>query len=233
MHELTCWESSVFVTATYSDEYLPVDGGLHKEHAQLWIKRIRKALGDRPMSYLLCGEYGDKRHRPHYHAIMFGLALGDRELLYDAWGQCEPQAFVVGSVTYDSIRYCTDYVLKKYNGRKAKEIYGNKQAPFRLLSKGLGQQWLLVHEDQVLQQLYVTMHGVKQSLPRYYRKKLEGKIDEERWEANKAERKRLKDEWYEARAIDPVQRTANEIAHRQQVKEEQAHRDARRPKGSL
>ena len=75
---------AVFVTFTYDQQHLPfvdcVDGvsrpTLSKRDWQLFVKRFRK---ERPMRYLVAGEYGDATFRPHYHAIMFGVDLADFE----------------------------------------------------------------------------------------------------------------------------------------------------------
>jgi len=72
----------------------------------------------------MCGEYGEQTLRPHYHALLFGLAIPDiqrfgmrrrhpvyrSQVLTDLWrlGHVE-----VGSVTAASARYCAGYVLKQ------------------------------------------------------------------------------------------------------------------------
>lgn len=89
MMELKYHDSAYFVTLTYNNEHVPTtwyygeDGQayqaytLRKRDAQLWIKRLRKAFPNDHIRYFLAGEYGDKRLRPHYHAIVFGLHLDD------------------------------------------------------------------------------------------------------------------------------------------------------------
>lgn len=42
---------------------------------QLFMKRLRKKLHGRTVRYLMCGEYGEHTHRPHYHVILFGFSL--------------------------------------------------------------------------------------------------------------------------------------------------------------
>ena len=73
LHESDYWDHSCFTTLTYNNEHLPKDGSLHKDELQKFFKRLRKYLGDRKMKYFACGEYGDEGHRPHYHAILFGI----------------------------------------------------------------------------------------------------------------------------------------------------------------
>ena len=75
LHELTYHPQSSFITLTYDDYHLPSDNSLKKRHLQLFIKRLRKNLGERRIKYFACGEYGGQTMRPHYHAILFGSGL--------------------------------------------------------------------------------------------------------------------------------------------------------------
>ena len=68
--ELKTTEKSCFITLTYSDEHNP--GILLKQDFQKFIKRLRK---DYQLKYFACGEYGDLKLRPHFHAILSGVAL--------------------------------------------------------------------------------------------------------------------------------------------------------------
>lgn len=62
-----------FITLTYKDN--PIF--LIKEHAQKFIKRLRRYLEyhkitDNKIRYFACGEYGTLHHRPHIHIILYG-----------------------------------------------------------------------------------------------------------------------------------------------------------------
>ena len=94
IHESVYWEDSVFLTLTYSDDYLPKNGSLDKRQLQLFIKRLRKSLNGRSIKYFACGEYGDNTERPHYHLIIFGISLcqEDKEKVMMAW----PYVIVTG-----------------------------------------------------------------------------------------------------------------------------------------
>lgn len=146
VHEKDCHEESCFITITYDAVNLPNDGSIHKSELQKFIKRLRKYL-DKKIKYFACGEYGELYGRPHYHAIIFGLGIEEaKEVLPIVWKKGLNH---VGTVTYDSARYVADYVFKSYNGEKAKEVYGDKQPPFVLMSKGLGKDWALKNEAQI------------------------------------------------------------------------------------
>lgn len=67
--------NSCVLTLTYNDEHLPENGLLRHADFQAFMKRLRKhcSLRNQPSPrYFMCGEYGGKTFRPHYHAIIFG-----------------------------------------------------------------------------------------------------------------------------------------------------------------
>lgn len=182
------WRDAAFVTLTYEDKQLPPT--LRPRHLQLFFKRLRKALAPRKIKYFACGEYGDKGgfvkegifagkfvHRPHYHAIIFGVSpVTDRQVIMDCWKYCNWQmleAKAIGTVTYDSCRYVAGYVQKKLYGEEAKKAYDVMHlAPFVRMSKGLGLQFALDNKGLLEQSLGVGMRGYVVSLPHYFRDKL-------------------------------------------------------------
>ena len=84
--ELQYHKVATFVTLTYDNDHLPygekyVDNEgkerrnptLIKKDAQTFIRSLRDYIGhNNRISYYLCGEYGDRTFRPHFHAIIFG-----------------------------------------------------------------------------------------------------------------------------------------------------------------
>jgi hypothetical protein len=127
-HEASLHQSNSFITLTYSDTYLPSDLALSVREIQLFIKRLRKALPQQ-IRYVLCGEYGSKTYRPHYHAILFGVDFSADRYRYKtsktghplyrsptleaAWpfGYCD-----IGAVTPLSAGYVARYTTKKVYG---------------------------------------------------------------------------------------------------------------------
>lgn len=65
-----------FITLTYNDEHCPKDGVSVRE-TQLFMKRFRinlqRAGVDFKLRYVFVGEYGKNTHRPHYHALIWGI----------------------------------------------------------------------------------------------------------------------------------------------------------------
>ena len=138
-----------FVTLTYDDDHLPKDGSLDYRHWQLFAHRLRKSLG--PFRFFVCGEYGETTIRPHYHALLFGLDIPDlvkcnsvyassdiykSETIDKLWrlGGCR-----IGTVTYESARYCAVYTTKKVGGDLAKERYSR-------VDMSTGETWMVKPE---------------------------------------------------------------------------------------
>lgn len=187
MNELMYWNNeAVFLTLTYDDEHLPSDYGLHKDDLQNFWKRLRKDLDleNKKIKYYACGEYGDLYGRPHYHAIVFGLDYSEqsRKLVKENWTMCDSQRFDYDSrshkergfapVSPNDIRYVCGYVQKKYNGEKAKEVYGDRIPPFSASSRGLGLQFAIDNRDKIANG-EITFRGHNVSVPRYYLRKLD------------------------------------------------------------
>lgn len=101
--------SASFINLTYSDTHLPEGGILAKRDIQLFLKRLRKRSGLK-IRYFICGEYGLKNSRPHYHGVLFGLSeAGAERLVHETW---KNGFVVVGDVTLSSIRYVCKYMFK-------------------------------------------------------------------------------------------------------------------------
>ena len=164
MNELETNPEATFLTLTYDDDHNPYT--LRKSDLQKYFKRLRKT--GLKLKHFSCGEYGDNTARPHYHSIVFGSYPAD--VFQDKWHF----GFVYqGFVSYQSIRYVTDYVLKKYDGKKAKEVYGDLPAPFRLMSNGLGKDYLFKYYEKLERDPRIPVNGHFRSLPRYYKEKLQ------------------------------------------------------------
>ena len=73
MDEAAYWKESCFMTLTFNNECLPLDGSLSKEVIQKYVKRVRKNTDK--MKYYLCGEYGESNMRPHYHVIFLAWVV--------------------------------------------------------------------------------------------------------------------------------------------------------------
>lgn len=198
LHESSTVDDSTFVTLTYDDEHLPQDYGLHKDHLQKFIKRLRRKIEPRKIRYYGCGEYGEKYGRPHYHIIIFNMSIKEESLIKDVWQQ---GMIKCGTVTYDSARYVADYIFKKYDGKKGEEVYGKLQRPFQVYSKGIGKDFAQSSKAYILRKKGITVRGVEVGLPRYYRKLLD--IDpEEMHELAKAREDEIVQEYLNKGVVD-------------------------------
>lgn len=194
MHELHGWPESGFLTLTYSDEKLPNMFTLKKKELQLFFKRFRKAYDKKykkKIKYYASAEYGDRSERPHYHSILFGYGINSAMkdgrlvrmydskfilykvltgLLVDAWSN---GYVTLGGVTYDSARYVTQYIDKKYSGVLADKVYvkTNREIPFQRVSHGLGMPYFIKDSERISDQLYINERGYKVGLPKYYKDK--------------------------------------------------------------
>lgn len=167
IHELSYWDKASFVTLTYDDEHLPVGNELFPRDLTLFWKRLRKDTG-RDLKYIASGEYGD-RDRPHYHAIIFGVGHDESELVEDAW----QNGFVyLGTANANSARYVVKYIQKKVTGKLQKAAYQGRLPPFLRCSGGIGWRWLSDNNAKVERMLYVTRHGMKIPMPKYYKERL-------------------------------------------------------------
>lgn len=147
-----------------------------------------------PFRFLMSGEYGEVRDRPHFHACVFGLHFADRKFfkkgqsgsaLYtsDTLSALWPLGHAgVGDVTFESAGYVARYVIKKIaRGKTDDERYLRHDAngvaywlepEFAQASNrpGLGAGWWLKYGKEVLNRGNVVMNGVEMKPPRYYSK---------------------------------------------------------------
>lgn len=199
VHEASLWEQNHFVTATYAPEFLPADLSVSKRAMQLFLKRVRKEFGP-GVRFFLCGEYGERLGRPHYHAILFNLELNDRVL----WRSTETGSYLyrsatmerlwpfgaveVGAVTHESAGYVARYAMKKVSGDRAAEHYRRTELDletgelrswsiepeFLLMSRrpGIGAGWFDRFKSDAFPSDFVVVNGQKVPVPDYYKWKL-------------------------------------------------------------
>lgn len=109
------------VTLTYNDLNLSEGGNHDPVHAQKWLRKLRKILAPKKIRYFLVGEYGKKYHRPHYHAILFGLSpdvAGGPITINGRIGGLVKETWPYGNILVDKcdakgIAYVAGYVTKK------------------------------------------------------------------------------------------------------------------------
>lgn len=203
MHEAKLYERNAFITLTYNEDNLPSDRGLHYDHFQKFMKRLRFSHkghqplddGTKPIRFYMCGEYGDKLSRPHFHACLFNFDFIDKYLwetspsgsklyrspiLEELW----PYGYSsIGEVTFQSAAYVARYIMKKINGKDAADHYEyidpvtgeiyNRRSEFTKMSlkPGIGKGWFDLYHDDVYPHDYVVVNGKQTRPPKYYDKK--------------------------------------------------------------
>lgn len=196
-HELqTNKGDAIFLTLSYKPKYLPREGekglkiikrcqgdaggNLNPRDMTLFFKRFRKAItkkfGDRPIKYIYCGEYGEIRWRPHYHAIIYGIKPTDftEQEIKKIWGKGIVK-LDQGQITDRAIQYTVGYISKKIINRNTKNteyIEKGRKPPFLRVSQGIGLDWCNNHIEQITKNGYITTKNGQTSVPRYYIKKI-------------------------------------------------------------
>lgn len=109
----------------FDDDFRQVCPTLYREDWKAHMKRFRRALDrvgvSKNFSMLSFGEYGDRRHRPHYHALFFGLSSQAENIFTDLWqkyfGECKtisvPRFNEDGSDAFMKVsKYIAKYISK-------------------------------------------------------------------------------------------------------------------------
>jgi len=182
--EAASHEHNWFATLTYSPEFIPPRGALCHRDWQLFAKRVRRRLG--PFRYLMCGEYGEQTQRPHYHALLFGLDVPDASafsvrrghsvfrsrILQDLWAKGIVE---LGTVTPQSARYCSGYVLKDTGCPEVIDDYTGEvitlPKPYGRMSlkPGIGDAWIRKYFPEVLTHGACYAQDRRFAIPRRFR----------------------------------------------------------------
>lgn len=111
------------ITLTYNDSSLPRYTkfnlpGFSREHIQKFLKLVRDKVGNNLRFFMSC-EYGDEKHRPHYHFLFFCPATVCRKELLDAIARSWHHGIIYTSNINDGlitdvrgIRYVSKYCVK-------------------------------------------------------------------------------------------------------------------------
>lgn len=145
----------------------------------------------------MCGEYGEKLGRPHYHYCLFGedfredryeWRTSNGNLLYrspwleELWPHGNAE---IGDLTFESAAYVARYIMKKITGDMANDHY-KRVCPetgeiywlppeFNVMSRrpGIGAEWMEKFRNDVYNTDSVVVRGMQCKPPRYYDKLLE------------------------------------------------------------
>lgn len=153
---------SSFLTLTVDDEHLPLvfPHGLCHRPWQLFAKRLRKRIGS--FTFLMCGEYGSRTCRPHYHACIFGHRFVDSD--YDSnigviasrlLRECWPYGnHMVDDLNSNRAAYVAGYTCKDFVLGRDRRWYKERSLglPYVRWSRrpALGLRWLTSYYNDLL-----------------------------------------------------------------------------------
>lgn len=174
MDEASLHSSNSMITLTYqygnSDEI-----ELNKSDFQKFMKRLRKRVGK--VRYYMCGEYGSRNARPHYHAIIFGYDFPDK--YFFKWSKKREKIFrsdeleSLWTFGFSSITEITSkslaYVTKDFQKLLPKN--GHRVPPFNGMSNKPGIGFGAI-DSKMLETGKVYHEGEYAALPRYYFNKI-------------------------------------------------------------
>lgn len=146
------------------------------------------------VSYYMAGEYGSRRKRPHYHAIIFGWEPNDKtyekknkqghklfksKTLEKIWGLGD---VIIGEVTFESAAYVARYITTKVTGPKADRHYEaineetgeitNRPPEYNKMSlrPAIGARWFKKFKTDIYPEGQVRVRSSLNRTPKYYDK---------------------------------------------------------------
>jgi hypothetical protein len=168
--EASLYDNNIFLTLTYDDEHLPPKHenspihSLNKRDAQLFMKRLRKALPEQKIRFFCAGEYGPYSMRPHFHLILFNCKLPDLKFLREndlkqpyfiseTISKVWPYGFhIIADCNWETCAYVARYVVKKQKGAGA-DVYEkyNFTPEFSTMSRkpGIGHDFAVDHMEEL------------------------------------------------------------------------------------
>lgn len=204
MHEAQLYDSNLCLTLTYSDENLPRSMSLEYPDFAGFMKRLRRRMvgvtrlpdGRKPIRFFVCGEYGERTQRPHFHAVLFNTAFPDMlqmkngkflsSIVDELWQHR-------GNVLVDRLSSAAAAYVAGYTLKKAREsVYAesvvdmrtgellDRRPPFVVMSRrpGIGAEWYRKFgSDLFPHDFAVAGDGKRYKVPRYYFERFKASAD--------------------------------------------------------
>ena len=207
IHEASERKENCFLTLTYDMHHLPPGRTLVKADLRKFMKRLRRRISPKKISFYAVGEYGDRFGRPHYHVLLFGHDFSDSvfhrysEKGYALYRSRTLSALWpfgnawIGQVSGETAGYCTSYMVDKYTNAdpdEERKFYGNREPPFHTMSKrpAVGASWMAKFGEEALRNSGTVIYkGREVPLPQGYDKFYECE-DPEAVKAHRVRKKR-------------------------------------------
>ena len=211
VHEASMHDRACMITLTYDENHVPLTDDipfttnaekhfwrfgqmqyalgtptLNVRDVQLFLKRLRRQLEYHGLGghfrYFVCGEYGKKNHRPHYHIIIFGWDDPQKVYFFQRGSHVIYRSSIVEkcwTLGYSTMtdmapalaKYCARYVTKKMVGNPPPDFIVPE---FILQSRrggGIGALWLQKWKYNLVHGLLTYKVGqriIKVQTPDYY-----------------------------------------------------------------
>jgi len=193
MHEAQMHSENCFITLTFNDWVLNErnQSSVNVKDFQNFMKKLRNST-KKKIRFFHCGEYGSKRGRPHYHALLFGYDFpdkthwategGNKTFISDKLKSLWPYGWsVIGDVSFNSAQYVASYINKKITGDLAEDHYKTEydepiQPEYCTMSRkpGIGYTFYNKYKFDIYPHDYCEINGKKIMPPRYYDELLKG-----------------------------------------------------------
>lgn len=119
---------------------------LNNKDIQKWKKRVRRKIDYKyhrkvDFGYMICGEYGPRTHRPHYHGLLIGLSDADVMLFKKDWETHYGFTCFKKINSFDverTARYVAKYITKQHCLEDKMVINGFVTKPRKCTSIGYG-----------------------------------------------------------------------------------------------
>jgi len=178
-------------------KYSPNPAAAGQKQQPFRFPKRRKTLPIQYLRYYMCGEYGDKTQRAHYHMCLYGWDPSDKRFYTTSGSKIHSRIYTsktldkiwgngqvwTGEVTFESAAYVARYIMKKVNGEKAKKHYErvdpetgeiiNRKPEYTHMSlkPGIGAAWLQKYKSDVYPEGTVLARGHRGKSPKYYDQK--------------------------------------------------------------
>lgn len=134
------------------------------------------------ISVFVAGEYGDRKKRPHWHALVFNWRpsdclpkytsdRGDQVYCSETLSSLWPQGISeIGQITFESAGYCARYASKKLSHGKD-GTHDFEPISRRSSKNAIGKRWIEKFWPDVFNHGFIVLpNGTTCGIPRYYEK---------------------------------------------------------------
>lgn len=194
-----------------------------KEYFKKFMKRLRRKFQGKAITFFHVGEYGEKTHRPHHHAIIFGENFEEDRIEIEKSKSGKTQYFsrvltelwAVGRCTVQDLNpsntaYITQYSLKKFKNNILNKRYKTIMS-FSNRSR-ISAKYIRRNPEEIIKGYITDSEGKKYKVPESYKKELKNSVKKKFKECYRK---------YEENMLERIGDTnSNDIIKQQKIREE-------------